>query len=213
MNRKIWTTEEKLGIVIEMLKGGDSVTEICHRHQVSSTQAYGWRGQFLEGGKKACGSLERGAKHMAVDKLIKEQGLNQKQALRAVGLARSSYHYQSRKRRGAYGFDPDLHEFCVLRLEYAGIQCPDDKPYIEAILSKYKTEEVYRNEYWNIAGAKAGWELYRSWHENERIHQTLNYQTPKQVRESQKITLVSRCRICTDEPKTCNINQALLCPK
>jgi transposase-like protein len=86
MNRKIWTTEEKLGIVIEMLKGGDSVTEICHRHQVSATQAYGWRGQFLEGGKKACGSLKRGAKHMAVDKLIKEQGLNQKQALRAVGL-------------------------------------------------------------------------------------------------------------------------------
>ena len=36
-----------------MLKGEDSVTEICHRHQVSATQAYCWRDQYLEGGKKA----------------------------------------------------------------------------------------------------------------------------------------------------------------
>ena len=53
MNRKNWTAEEKLRIVMAMLKGEDSVTEICHRHQVSATQAYCWRDQFLEGGKKA----------------------------------------------------------------------------------------------------------------------------------------------------------------
>ena len=34
-----------------------------------------------------------------------------------------------------------------VRLEYAGIKCPEDKPYIESFNSSYKTEEIYRNEY------------------------------------------------------------------
>ncbi len=71
-------------------------------------------------------------------------------------------------------------------LEYAGIRCPDDKPYIESFFGKYKVEEVYRNEYRDFAEAKTGWELYRVWHENERVHQTLNYQTPSQMLASQK---------------------------
>lgn len=53
MNRRIWTAEEKLRIVMAILKGDVSVAEICHQHQVSATQAYRWRDQFLEGGKKA----------------------------------------------------------------------------------------------------------------------------------------------------------------
>lgn len=91
-----------------------------------------------------------------------------------------------------------------VQLEYAGIQCPDDKPYIEAFFSKYKVEEVYRNEYQNNAEAKTGWKLYRSWHETERVHQSLGYQTPHQVWQSQK-------RIAF-EAKMCNINQAPSCP-
>jgi len=93
-----------------------------------------------------------------------------------------------------------------VKLEYAGIQCPDDKPYIEAFFSKYKIEEVYRNEYRNSAEAKAGWELYHSWYETERVHQSLGYQTPQQVWELQKLTLAN-------ESKMCNINQAPFCPK
>ncbi len=53
MDRKVWSFEEKLSIVLEMLKGDQAVTEICHRHQVTTSQAYHWRDQFLEGGKKA----------------------------------------------------------------------------------------------------------------------------------------------------------------
>ncbi len=33
-----------------------------------------------------------------------------------------------------------------VKLEYAGIQCHDDKPYIESFFDKYKLEEVYRHE-------------------------------------------------------------------
>lgn len=91
-------------------------------------------------------------------------------------------------------------------LEFAGIQCPDDKPYIEAFFSKYKVEEVYRNEYLSLVEGKSGWELYRTWYENERVHQSLGYRTPHEVYEAQKMNLDLSVRMT-------NINQAPLCPK
>jgi transposase len=53
MNRKIWGTEEKTSIVLEMIKGIDSTAAICARHGVSATQAYRWQEQFLAGGRSA----------------------------------------------------------------------------------------------------------------------------------------------------------------
>ena len=66
-----------------------------------------------------------------------------------------------------------------VKLEYAGIQCPDDKPYIESFFDKYKVEEVYRHEYLSLAEARTGWESYRAWYRNERLHQNLSYQSPR----------------------------------
>ena len=66
-----------------------------------------------------------------------------------------------------------------IRLEYAGIQCPEDKPYIESFLSSYKTEELYRNEYNSLAEARTGWESYRDWYRNDRLHQSLWYKSPR----------------------------------
>jgi len=66
-----------------------------------------------------------------------------------------------------------------VRLEYAGIQCPEDKPYIESFFGSYKTEEVYRNEYNSLAEARAGWESYRGWYRNDRLHQALWYKSPR----------------------------------
>lgn len=53
MNRKKWSNEEKTTIVLEMIKGVDSVASICTRHGVSATQAYKWQEQFLAGGRSA----------------------------------------------------------------------------------------------------------------------------------------------------------------
>ncbi len=52
MGRRIWTQEQKLAVVLEMMKGGDSIAAICHRHGVAMHQAYRWRDTFLEGGRK-----------------------------------------------------------------------------------------------------------------------------------------------------------------
>ena len=66
-----------------------------------------------------------------------------------------------------------------ITLEYAGIQCPDDKPYIESFFGHYKTEECYRTSYRTLAEGQVGWSLYRIWYETERVHESLDYQTPR----------------------------------
>jgi putative transposase len=80
-----------------------------------------------------------------------------------------------------------------VKLEYAGIKCPEDKPYIESFNSSYKTEEIYRNEYRNFQEAKTGWEAYREWYRNDRLHQSLDYMSPVQYaqRAQNSILLVA----------------------
>ncbi len=53
MNRKLWSNEEKVAIILEILRGDESAAAICTRHGVSATQAYRWLDRFLEGGRKA----------------------------------------------------------------------------------------------------------------------------------------------------------------
>lgn len=52
MARKVWSESEKLAVVLEMLQGKSSASEIFTRHGVNPTQAYKWRDAFMEGGKK-----------------------------------------------------------------------------------------------------------------------------------------------------------------
>ena len=63
-------------------------------------------------------------------------------------------------------------------LEYAGVKCPEDKPYIESFFGSYKTEEIYRHEYLNFLEARTRWETYRAWYRSERLHQSLEPQSP-----------------------------------
>ena len=51
MSRRTWTLEEKLSVVLEMLKGQESVTSLCHRHGVAMSQVYRWRDAALQRGK------------------------------------------------------------------------------------------------------------------------------------------------------------------
>jgi len=53
MNRKLWSNEEKVSIILEILRGNEPAAVICTRHGVSATQAYRWLDRFLEGGRNA----------------------------------------------------------------------------------------------------------------------------------------------------------------
>ena len=78
-----------------------------------------------------------------------------------------------------------------VNLEYAGIKCPEDKPYIESFNGSYKTEEIYRHEYRSFHEARTGWETYRAWYRSDRLHQSLHYLSPEQfAKQSQKSILL-----------------------
>ena len=81
MNRKKWSNEEKTAIVLEMIKGVDSVASICARHGVSATQAYKWQEQFLTGGRASLSDRRRKGVDLVRDENRRLKELAGQQAL------------------------------------------------------------------------------------------------------------------------------------
>ena len=50
--RKHYSAEEKIRIVLEGLRGEDSITELCRREGIAQNLYYRWSKDFLEAGKK-----------------------------------------------------------------------------------------------------------------------------------------------------------------
>src|SRR3954451_19860257 len=50
--RKHYSAEEKIRIVLEGLRGEDSIAELCRREGISQNLYYRWSKAFLEAGKK-----------------------------------------------------------------------------------------------------------------------------------------------------------------
>ena len=53
MEKRKWTSQQKFQIVIEGLKGDIEISKLCNKYQVSQTQFYKWRDQFLKYGSQA----------------------------------------------------------------------------------------------------------------------------------------------------------------
>ena len=50
--RRHYSPEEKIRIVLEGLRGEDSIAELCRREGINSNVYYRWSKEFLEAGKK-----------------------------------------------------------------------------------------------------------------------------------------------------------------
>jgi transposase len=50
--RRQSSAEEKIRIVLEGLRGEDSIAEPCRREGIATSMHYGWSKEFLEAGKK-----------------------------------------------------------------------------------------------------------------------------------------------------------------
>ena len=71
--RRKFSSEEKIRIVLEGLKGESSIREICRREGVSTGLYYRWSKDFLEAGKKRLkGDTEREATTVEVTALRQE---------------------------------------------------------------------------------------------------------------------------------------------
>ena len=50
--RRKWEPEEKIRIVLEGLRGEESIAELCRREGIAQNQYYSWSKEFLEAGKQ-----------------------------------------------------------------------------------------------------------------------------------------------------------------
>ncbi len=50
--RRSYSSEEKIRIVLEGLRGEDSIAELCRREGINTNIYYRWSKEFLEAGKK-----------------------------------------------------------------------------------------------------------------------------------------------------------------
>ena len=71
--RKHYSAEEKIRIVLEGLRGEDSIAELCRREGISQNLYYRWSKDFLEAGKKRlAGDTARAATSDEVNGLRRE---------------------------------------------------------------------------------------------------------------------------------------------
>ena len=68
-----YSAEDKIRIVLEGLRGEDSIAELCRREGITSSQYYGWSKAFLEAGKRRlAGDTARAATSDEVKELRRE---------------------------------------------------------------------------------------------------------------------------------------------
>src|SRR5881392_2673872 len=71
--RRQFSAEEKIRIVLEGLRGEESIAELCRRERIVSSMYYGWSKEFLEAGKKRlAGDTARAATSDEVKDLCRE---------------------------------------------------------------------------------------------------------------------------------------------
>src|SRR5258708_39940917 len=71
--RRKWNAEEKIRIVLEGLRGEDSIAELCRREGLNPNLYYKWSKEFLEAGKaRLTGDTKRQANSSGVDGLRQE---------------------------------------------------------------------------------------------------------------------------------------------
>ncbi len=73
--RRHFSAEDKIRIVLEGLRGEDSIAELCRREGIATSMYYGWSKEFLEAGKKRLsGDTAREATSDEVRTLRREAG-------------------------------------------------------------------------------------------------------------------------------------------
>ncbi len=76
--RRVFSSEEKIKIVLEGLRGEESVAALCRKYGIHENNYYNWSKEFLEAGKKRLsGDTERSATITEV-KDLKDENRNLK---------------------------------------------------------------------------------------------------------------------------------------
>jgi len=73
--------------------------------------------------------------------------------------------------------------------QYTGYNAPDDNAFVERVIRTIKEEEVWPNVYDTFSEAWDAIDGYVRYYNNERIHSSLDYQTPSEVAAEKGVTL------------------------
>ena len=73
--------------------------------------------------------------------------------------------------------------------QYTGYNAPDDNAFVERVIRTIKEEEVWPNVYDTFSEAWDAIDGYVRYYNNERIHSSLDYQTPREVAVKKGVTL------------------------
>jgi transposase len=74
--KRLFTAEEKIKIVLECLRGEDSVAAICRKYGIHQNSYYTWSKDFLEAGKRRLnGDTTRDANNDEVSHMVKENDM------------------------------------------------------------------------------------------------------------------------------------------
>ncbi len=85
-SRRQYSGEEKIRIVLEGLRGEESVAELCRREGISQSIYYRWSKEFLEAGKqRLVGNIKREASSEDV-KAIRQENEQLKQLVAELAL-------------------------------------------------------------------------------------------------------------------------------
>ena len=75
VTRKHYSAEDKIRVVLDGLRGEDSIAELCRREGIAQSMYYGWSKEFLEAGKRRlAGDTARAATSDEVKDLRREAG-------------------------------------------------------------------------------------------------------------------------------------------
>jgi len=71
--RRVFSSEEKIKIVLEGLRGEDSIAAICRKHDIHQNSYFKWSKDFMEAGKRRLsGDVIREANRDEVNELKRE---------------------------------------------------------------------------------------------------------------------------------------------
>ena len=71
--RRQYSAEEKIRIVVEGLRGEETIAELCRREGIAESLYYSWSKEFMEAGKaRLSGNTKRQASSSEVDGLRQE---------------------------------------------------------------------------------------------------------------------------------------------
>jgi len=52
MKRRVWTSQQKLQIILDGIKGSVPISELCNKYEITQGQYYKWRDLFLNSADK-----------------------------------------------------------------------------------------------------------------------------------------------------------------